>query len=48
MLYFLQNSGISVQSGKVVCVDKREWDKGKSLEEMMEFNLEGLAFGAIN
>ena len=26
--YFLSNGGISVQSGKVVCVDKGEWDKG--------------------
>ena len=42
MLYFLQNSGISVQSGKVVCVNKGEWDKGKSLQEMMKFNMEWL------
>ena len=28
--YFLSNGGISVQSGKVVCVDKGEWDKGGS------------------
>ena len=42
MLYFLQNSGISVQSGKVVCVDKGEWDKGKNQQEMMEFNMEWL------
>ena len=40
--YFLSNGGISVQSGKVVCVDKGEWDKGKSLQEMMEFNKEWL------
>ena len=26
--YFLSNGGISVQSGKMVCVDKGEWDKG--------------------
>lgn len=25
--YFLSNGGISVQSGKVVCVDKGDWDK---------------------
>lgn len=37
--YFLSNGGISVQSGKVVCVDKGEWDKGKSLQEMMDFNM---------
>lgn len=40
--YFLSNGGISVQSGKVVCVDKGEWDKGKSLQEMMDFNMEWL------
>ena len=40
--YFLSNGGISVQSGKVVCVDKGEWDKGKSLQEMMNFNMEWL------
>ncbi len=40
--YFLSNGGISVQSGKVVCVDKGDWDKGKSLQEMMDFNMEWL------
>ena len=40
--YFLSNGGISIQSGKVVCVDKGEWDKGKSQEEMMQFNMEWL------
>ena len=41
--YFLSNGGISVQSGKVVCVDKGDWDKGKSLQEMMDFNMEWLS-----
>lgn len=41
--YFLSNGGISIQSGKVVCVDKGEWDKGKSQQEMMEFNMEWLS-----
>lgn len=40
--YFLSNGGISVQSGKAVCVNKGEWDKGKSQQEMMEFNMEWL------
>jgi len=40
--YFLSNGGISLQSGKVVCVDKGNWDKGKSQEEIMEFNREWL------
>ena len=31
-----------MQSGRVVCVDKGEWDKGKSKEEMREFNMEWL------
>ncbi len=40
--YFLSNGGISVQSGKVVSVNKGDWDKGKSLQEMMDFNMEWL------
>ncbi len=40
--YFLSNGGISLQSGRVVCVDKGEWDKGKSQEEMRDFNMEWL------
>lgn len=41
--YFLSNGGISVQSGKVVCVDKGDWDKGKSQKEIKEFNMEWLS-----
>lgn len=37
--YFLSNGGISMQSGKVVCVDKGDWDKGKTQEEMREYNM---------
>ena len=40
--YFLSNGGISLQSGKVVCVDKGEWDKGKSQDEIMAFNMDWL------
>ena len=40
--YFLSNGGISVQSGKIVSVNKGEWDKGKSQQEIMEFNMEWL------
>jgi len=36
--YFLSNGGISVQSGRVVCVDKGEWDKGRTAQEVDEFN----------
>ena len=37
--YFLSNGGISVQSGKIVSVNKGEWDKGISIDEMHAFNL---------
>ncbi len=36
--YFLSNGGISVQSGKVVCVDKGDWDKSKGLDKDYNFN----------
>ena len=36
--YFLSNGGISVQSGKIVCVNKGEWDKGISIDDMHAFN----------
>ena len=36
--YFLSNGGISVQSGEIVSVNKGEWDKGLSDEEMSAFN----------
>lgn len=36
--YFLSNGGISIQSGKVVCVNKGEWDKADSYGNMDFFN----------
>lgn len=36
--YFLSNGGISCQAGKIVCVDKGEWDKGRSRDDIVEFN----------
>jgi len=36
--YFLSNGGISIQSGKIVSVNKGEWDKGISISEMQAFN----------
>lgn len=36
--YFLSNGGISVQSGQVVCVDKGDWDKALTNEEVDDFN----------
>jgi site-specific DNA-methyltransferase (adenine-specific) len=41
--YFLSSGGISLQSGKVVCVDKGDWDKTKTPEEMKKFNMEWLS-----
>lgn len=41
--YFLSNGGISCQAGKVVCVDKGEWDKGGNPESIMEFNKQWLS-----
>ena len=41
--YFLSNDGISVQSGKIASVNKGDWDKGKSHQEMMNFNMEWLS-----
>lgn len=40
--YFLSSGGISCQSGKVVCVDKGDWDKTKTPQEMDAFNLRWL------
>ena len=41
--YFLSSGGISCQSGKVVCVDKGEWDKPTTPKEMDAFNLRWLS-----
>ena len=41
--YFLSNGGISIQSGKVVCVNKGDWDKGMSPEEINDFNLKWIS-----
>lgn len=41
--YFLSNGGISCQSGKVVCVDKGDWDKADSPEYIDDFNTKWLS-----
>ncbi len=41
--YFLSSGGISVQSGKVVCVDKGDWDKSMSQDDINAFNLKWLS-----
>lgn len=40
--YFLSNDGISVQSGKMVSVNKGEWDKSQGFEKDNEFNFNWL------
>lgn len=41
--YFLSNGGISVQSGKQVCVDKGDWDKGGTPVHIYQFNKQWLS-----
>lgn len=41
--YFLSNGGISLQNGKVVCVDKGDWDKGGTPEYIDSFNYKWLS-----
>ena len=41
--YFLSNGGISIQSGRVVCVDKGEWDRGGTPESIDAFNREWIS-----
>jgi len=40
--YFLSNGGVTCKSGKMVSVDKAEWDKGKDLVEKHNFNKQWL------
>lgn len=37
--YFLSSGGITCQSGRMVSVDKGEWDKLKTIQEVHEFNM---------
>ena len=41
--YFLSNDGISYQAGKIVSVNKGEWDRGGTPEQIREFNHEWIA-----
>ena len=36
--YFLSNNGLSIQSGKIVSVNKGKWDKSQGAEHLNEFN----------
>ncbi len=40
--YFLSSGGISIQSGKIVSVDKGIWDKSRPVSEVDAFNYEWL------
>jgi site-specific DNA-methyltransferase (adenine-specific) len=40
--YFLSNGGITCQAGRMVSVDKGEWDKSRGVIENHKFNLEWL------
>lgn len=41
--YFLSNDGLSIQSGKIVSVNKGDWDKGFGIDEIDKFNIKWLA-----
>jgi site-specific DNA-methyltransferase (adenine-specific) len=41
--YFLSNDGITCQAGKMVSVNKAEWDKGKTAVDRHHFNSHWLA-----
>nr|WP_314788369.1 DNA methyltransferase [uncultured Campylobacter sp.] len=41
--YFLSNDGLSIQSGKIVSVNKGDWDKGYGIDEIDKFNIKWLA-----
>jgi len=36
--YFLSNNGLSIQSGKIVSVNKGDWDKSKGFDYVNDFN----------
>ncbi len=36
--YFLSNDGLSIQSGKIVSVNKGDWDKEESVNDIDAFN----------
>lgn len=40
--YFLSNNGLSIQSGKIVSVNKGDWDKSEGFDFINDFNREWL------
>lgn len=41
--YFLSDGGISCKNGRIVCVDKGDWDKPTTIEDMDSFNFRWLS-----
>ncbi|HWB24683.1 MAG TPA: site-specific DNA-methyltransferase [Chitinophagaceae bacterium] len=41
--YFLSNNGLSIQSGKIVSVNKGKWDKSEGFEHINDFNRKWLS-----
>ena len=41
--YFLSNDGLSIQSGKIVSVNKGDWDRGNDIDDIDRFNMEWIA-----
>jgi site-specific DNA-methyltransferase (adenine-specific) len=41
--YFLSNNGLSIQSGKIVSVNKGKWDKSEGFEYVNDFNRKWLS-----
>jgi len=41
--YFLSNNGLSIQSGKIVSVNKGKWDKSEGFDYINEFNRKWLS-----
>ena len=41
--YFLSNNGLSIQSGKIVSVNKGKWDKSLGTEHINKFNRQWLS-----
>lgn len=46
--YFLSNGGISVQSGKIVCVDKGDWDRSFIKNPLIILIINGLLIVVTN
>lgn len=45
--YFLSNDGLSIQNGKIVSVNKGNWDKGDDIEKIDKFNIKWLSNAKI-